>query len=697
MLPTAPLRGLTNATVECWVRWEEFGPTRRVFNYGRPRRDLSLVSREGNDLGFVIGDVAAGLRWVIIHDVLTTGRWVHVAAVSGSSGMRLYLNGVPLLPVHPYTGSFAAAAEGPCLLGKSVTPADREPTLRGAIDEVRVWNYARSEEEIRGDLFRRASAGEPGLALLANFDGDLGVVELRDGARTVEESLPRTVAELPTPGTVHDAPRAGGGVWGEGAMLRSRAVGIGFVAGLLAAFCVMHALLFAFQPRTRTHLYFALISGLGSLTALPMLTMHDLSLSWLAVLAVLVFRLFQLLFAPSERGPSLGVLLLAIGSATLVAVSELFAVNLGVVGGIARLAGWLVVVIHAIRVQRLAVKAWRADLEGAHSIGIGLAALILLSGLSFEIPLLGGMTWSQLGVVLFFGATSVHLARHFARAAARVEQQAAELAESNRRLRSANDEIERQRSELATAKDVADAANAAKSRFLAGVSHELRTPLNAIIGYSEMLAEEAPEVGATALVPDLDRIRSAARHQLTLINDILDLSKIEAGRMEVHLEPVDVPRLVADIAATLQPLVDKKSNRLEIVCPPDFGAIVSDPTKLRQILFNLLSNAAKFTERGTLALRVERAEGGATPDGSPRTPEVTFAVSDTGIGMTPEQQSRLFQVFSQAEASTQVRFGGTGLGLAISRKFAQMLGGDIAVTSEAGKGSVFTLRLPVAK
>jgi signal transduction histidine kinase len=720
-LPVERFRGLTNATLECWVRWEEFGPTRRVFNYGRPRRDVSLLSREGNDLGFVIGDARAGLRWLIVHDVLATGRWIHLAAVSGSTGMRLHVNGVPLLPVHPYTGSFAEAApDGACYLGKSVTPQDREPTFRGAVDEVRVWNYARSPEEIRADLFRRASPGEPGLVFVAGFESeeaDLGGVALRDGARTEREALPRAWEELSTPGTMDSRARASGGVWGEGTMRRSRASGISFVAGLLAAFCLVHALLFAFQPRARTHLYFALISGLGASSVVPMLIMRDFSLPWRAVLAVLVLRLFQLLFAPGEAPPKRVDMLTAIGAAALIMLADLFPLVFGFLGGIAGLVARVLVVVIAFRVIRIAVRAWQARMEGSRSIGIGLAALVLLSGISLEIPLLGGMSWSQLGVVLFFGATSVHLARNFAAAAARVEQQAFELAESNLRLRSANDEIERQRHELEVAKNVADAANVAKSRFLAGVSHELRTPLNAIIGYSEMLAEEAPETGASGLVPDLEKIQAAARHQLTLINDILDLSKIEAGKMELHLESVDLPRFMAEIASTVRPLVEKKANRLELECPSDLGTIRTDPTKLRQILFNLLSNAAKFTDHGQVRLRVEREGTGdqgpgtrdegrgtretadaATPPSSlaPRPASLLrFSVSDTGIGMSAEQQARLFEVFSQAEASTQARFGGTGLGLAISRRFARMLGGDITVASEAGKGSEFTFRLPV--
>ncbi len=238
--------------------------------------------------------------------------------------------------------------------------------------------------------------------------------------------------------------------------------------------------------------------------------------------------------------------------------------------------------------------------------------------------------------------------------------------------------------ELEKAKLAADAANSAKSSFLANMSHELRTPLNAIIGYSEMLEEEAPEIGAQSMIPDLQKIHGSAKHQLALINDILDLSKIEAGKMTLFLEEFDVAKLVREVAATVQPLVAKNGNRLVVECPADLGVMRADLTKVRQTLFNLISNAAKFTEQGTITLAVRRTEGS----------QLLFSVNDTGIGMTPEQMGRLFQAFTQADNSTSRKYGGTGLGLAISRKFAQMMGGDLQVSSEPGQGSTFTLVLP---
>ncbi len=240
---------------------------------------------------------------------------------------------------------------------------------------------------------------------------------------------------------------------------------------------------------------------------------------------------------------------------------------------------------------------------------------------------------------------------------------------------------------LRHARDAAETANRAKSAFLANMSHELRTPLNAVIGYSELLQEEAQEAGIDDLLPDLRKINAAGKNLLALINDILDLSKIEAGRVELNLETFDAPALVADVVSSIRPVVEKKGNRLRVDCPDGLGAVHADPTRLRQCLFNLLGNAGKFTENGTVSL-VARRETVAGRDW------VFFQVGDTGIGMTAEQVRKLFRPFTQADASTTRRFGGTGLGLAISRKLVRMMGGDIDVASEPGRGSTFTLRLP---
>jgi signal transduction histidine kinase len=249
--------------------------------------------------------------------------------------------------------------------------------------------------------------------------------------------------------------------------------------------------------------------------------------------------------------------------------------------------------------------------------------------------------------------------------------------------------IERERiaQQLLVAKDAAEEASRAKSAFVANMSHELRTPLNAIIGYSEMLQEDAADLGYVQAVPDLERIQIAGRHLLGLINDILDLSKIEAGKMSICLEQFDVTALVTDVVGTTQPLIAAHRNHVSLELPADIGKMRSDPTKLRQVLLNLLSNAAKFTDRGHITIN----GGREVRDG--RT-WVVLRVRDTGIGMTDEQTARLFEDFMQADSSTTRRYGGTGLGLAISQRMARMMGGYIRAESEPALGSTFIVSLP---
>ena len=241
--------------------------------------------------------------------------------------------------------------------------------------------------------------------------------------------------------------------------------------------------------------------------------------------------------------------------------------------------------------------------------------------------------------------------------------------------------------ELAAARDAANEASRTKSSFLANMSHELRTPLNAIIGVTEMLREDAADFKREDEFEPLDRVMRAGRHLLALINDILDLSKIEAGKMEVHVEEFGITALIDDVVKTIETLATQNDNRVVVECAPQIGTMQADQTRVRQALLNLVSNANKFTDRGTVTIQAQRRQESGRD-------WITISVSDTGIGMTPEQMGKLFQEFSQADSSTTRKYGGTGLGLAISRRFCQMMDGDITVESEFGRGSTFTIRLP---
>jgi signal transduction histidine kinase len=269
-----------------------------------------------------------------------------------------------------------------------------------------------------------------------------------------------------------------------------------------------------------------------------------------------------------------------------------------------------------------------------------------------------------------------------------LSEEKARAEEARARAEEARAEAERHREVAERATAQAEEASRTKSRFLANVSHELRTPLNAIIGYSEMLSEEASDEGRPALVRDLEKIRFAALHQLDLINSVLDLAKIEAGRLDLDVETFPVVPLVEETAAIVKPLLDRNRNTLVIRTSPEAGFTMrSDPMKTRQCLFNLLSNACKFTEGGSVELDVARFEEGGRV-------WVSFRVKDTGIGIPGEKLTRLFEPFAQADSSVTRRFGGTGLGLSITRQLCELMGGRVIVESVPGTGSTFEIRLP---
>lgn len=311
------------------------------------------------------------------------------------------------------------------------------------------------------------------------------------------------------------------------------------------------------------------------------------------------------------------------------------------------------------------------------------------SGMSLDPSRLGyfiaGGTLFTLGLSLL----GSYISKRMSSKDSEILAQSRQIALQNEELRLLNDHLEemvRERTaELEKAHDEAIRANLFKSQFLANMSHELRTPLNAIIGYSEMLMEDAAELDDPMFAEDLAKIGKSGKHLLSLINDILDISKIEAGKMEVHIEPCQVQELAADVLTTVTPLAQAGGNRLETEIAA--GELEADATKLRQVLINLLSNAAKFTKDGVIRFEAVRQSRGGQ-DG------YTFTVRDTGIGMSPEQMDKLFEPFSQADASTTRKYGGTGLGLAISRRFCEMMGGDITVDSRLGEGSAFTCWLP---
>ncbi len=322
--------------------------------------------------------------------------------------------------------------------------------------------------------------------------------------------------------------------------------------------------------------------------------------------------------------------------------------------------------------------------QGEASVSYFLLAL-LVNGLVFGvvvIVLLDRFVLSRLGKL----SSSVEQVGHSGDLRARVPTGGSdELAQLGDQINAMLAALEVSQEALQAAKDSAESASRAKTVFLANMSHELRTPLNAVIGYSELIIEECEDAGYSALIPDLNKIHASGQHLLKLVNDVLDLSKIEAGKMEIAPENVNIAQMLADVVNHVSPEAERNGNKLVTHIEPGIETLFTDPVKLRQILVNVANNACKFTSDGQVDLDVRRA----APDGA-----LLFVVRDTGIGMTAEQIEKLFQDFTQADGSTTRRYGGTGLGLSISKRFAEMLGGGITVESTPEGGSTFTLRLP---
>jgi len=342
---------------------------------------------------------------------------------------------------------------------------------------------------------------------------------------------------------------------------------------------------------------------------------------------------------------------------------------------------WIgVVSFTAINAANLSIGGPRLGLGGAVGFSLGLLGAGLGAGFNVQPVSVLAQAMTALAVVAYTAAFG--LASHF---------QTRHAIGAKRLLHARNEVIEQQKTDLEQAREVAEqareqaeTANLTKSAFLANMSHELRTPLNAVIGYTEMLEEDFADRGdLDAPLADLGRIKGSARHLLQMINDVLDLSKIEAGKIELHVESFELAELLDQVVSTTQPLLAGNHNGLQVHCAPGLGRVRSDLTKLRQVLINLVSNAAKFTRDGRIRIDTTSAlDAGGNQ-------VLVFEVSDTGIGMTAAQLERLFEPFVQADAETTRKYGGTGLGLAISRRLCRLMGGDVSASSTFGQGSVF--------
>ncbi len=661
--------------------------------------------------------------------VLAGRRLAHSGRVDLSGRFQVILRGpLPEVQVWAVAGSRLAASGGvPLLPGerREVALVPREATSKQK--EVFVSALVGAVEPGRATEDRVLAIAALGQLRWANLEVFSVLTRaLEDADLRVREEASGALASLDIPNALQEIYEK-----------RSRAMAYLF-CGLLAPFGAFHLLLWGYFPKVRSHLYFAIyIASAVGLTFVRLeferpghFAASAVSVSSLAVLNSLLglWLIYSFFY---ERVPRIFRYLAVAGLIGILGTRfgreelEIFfasarretdfssgvilpMVALGLVG--------LVSLCVNLETFRAVVVAIVRHKRGAWIVGGGFLAFPLLPLLAwlgesgapdFLRGALGYPFWSflsNLGVVIFAACVSVHLARDFAQTHLKLTEAKEQIELQNRELAAASATAE-------AARQAADQASQAKSQFLANMSHELRTPLNAIIGYTEMVGEELDDLGAAQVKPDLEKVVAAAKHQLTLVNDILDLSRIEAGKTTLFLEDFEVGALVREVAATVQPLVEKNRNQLEVVCSPDVGRMRADQTKVRQTLFNLLSNACKFTENGRVELVVSRAPADPATVNQPGAPpplprplstaaatavgdRVSFAVTDTGIGMTPEQLGRLFQSFTQADASTTRKYGGTGLGLAISRRFCQMMGGDITVTSQSGVGSTFVANLP---